>query len=139
MIDGHKFEQISMFQIVLHFASTRKALGDSITENFQSSSSATFKFLQTTGGYYIPVELELFKAKSIRLLLYFAQMGTFSNFASLELVQFKILISVLEVPKYVSFANLRLEIGLTGLEARVWMTILNYWLNLSLFHLCFTS
>lgn len=48
-------------------------------------------------------------------------------------------ISALQIPKYVSYANLRLETGLTSLEVRVWMTILNYWFNLSLFPLCFTQ
>lgn len=82
-----------------------------------------FKFLKKRGDHDVPAAFKLFKVKPIAELFYGAQLGPFSNFAPLELVQSKFLRSVLQAPKCSSNATLRLETGLVKLEARVWATI----------------
>lgn len=123
-----------LFQIPrvrLHTANRRKRHGDYISENAHRSLSAILKSLKTRGGHYIPAILKLFKAKvnnSATFLWYPA--GSLSNFLPLGLAQSKCLKMILQVPKCVSNIILRLETSLMKVEARVWVTILKYWLKL---------
>ncbi|KAJ7324567.1 hypothetical protein JRQ81_017587 [Phrynocephalus forsythii] len=135
-IDGHNIEQVSSFKYlgaVPQANGTRKAHGDYVADMAQRSSLAILKYLMTSGVYYIPAALKLFKAKSISQLLYGTQLGPLSNFAPLERVLSKCIRSALQVPKCVPSATLRLEIGLMRMEARVRVAILLYWLRLSFF------
>ena len=135
-IDGHKIEQVTCFKylgIALHSSGSRKTHGMYVAGNAQRSANAILRYLRSKGGNYIPAALKLFEAKSIAQLLYGAQLGPFTNYAPLEVVQSKFLRSALQVPRYVSNATIRLETGVLRIEARVWLAILNYWLRLVFF------
>ena len=95
----------------------------------QKSSLAILKFFYSKGGQYIPAPLRLFQAKSLSQLLYGAQLGPYSSFIQLEVVQSKFVRAILHVPRGVSNAALRLEVGYLKVEARAWLAIFNFWLN----------
>uniref|UniRef100_A0A803T0U9 ribonuclease H n=1 Tax=Anolis carolinensis TaxID=28377 RepID=A0A803T0U9_ANOCA len=133
-LDGHNIEQVSRFKylgVFFHCTGNRKVHADYVAETAQKSSHAILKFLKTGGGHYIPAALKLFEAKPIAQMMYGAQLGPYPNFAPLEQVQSKFLRSMMQVPRCVSNAILRLETGLVRVEARAWIATLNYWLHLS--------
>ncbi|KAJ7326811.1 hypothetical protein JRQ81_016570, partial [Phrynocephalus forsythii] len=82
------------------------------------------------GGQNIPGALKLFQAKPLSQLLYGAQLGPYPSFTSLEVVQSKFLRAILQVPRWVPNAALRLEVGFMKVAVRAWLAIFNFWLKL---------
>lgn len=62
-----------------------------ITVSAQMNSSAILTFLKWRGGHYFPIAFKLFEAKPLAQFLYDTELGPFSSFAPLELVQSKYL------------------------------------------------
>ena len=105
---------------------------NSIGSSVEKSANCILKFYRTQGGFFVPAALKLFKAKALAQLLYGTFLGPSSSFSPLERVQSKFLRALLHVPKCVSNAWIRLETGMTRVEALICLTSIYKWLALNL-------
>ena len=136
LIDEHEIEQIKAYKylgVVFQYKGNHKAHVNNVVQAAQKSSLTVLKFFYSKGGQYIPAALRLFQAKSLSQLLYGAQLGPYSSssFIQLEVVQSKFVRAILQVPRGVSNAALRFEVGYLKVEARAWLAIFNFWLKLT--------
>lgn len=97
----------------------------------QKSTTAILRFHRTTGGNFIPATIKLFVAKPTAQILYGAPLVSLSNLDPYEKIQSGFLRSLLQTPKCVPNAALRLEAGLYSIKAKVWIRTLCTWLRLN--------
>ncbi|XP_053139871.1 39S ribosomal protein L19, mitochondrial isoform X1 [Hemicordylus capensis] len=133
---GHKLEQVKTFKYlgVVFQASTKcQAHLQYVTQNARKSALAIQSYFHQDGAQFVPAALKLFTAKTCSKLLYGSQLGPYTNCTPLEIVQTKFLRSFLQIPRCVPNVILRMETGMPKMEARMWFSILSFWLRLSFF------
>lgn len=75
--------------------------------------------------------IKLYMSKSLVHLTYGAPFSILANRSTMEKLQSKFLKAILSMPTSASNALVRLETGLVTIEARLWITVLSYWLKLN--------
>ncbi|XP_077205815.1 uncharacterized protein LOC143843519 [Paroedura picta] len=134
-LDNCKIEEVHRFKylgIVVQSSCARTAHCQYAAEQAQRSANNILKFYRTKGKYFVPAALELYKAKTLSQLLYgsFSRTPT-SSVMLLERVQSIFLRKIIQLPKCVSNARVRLETGMQRVEDKIYVSSILYWLKLT--------
>ena len=112
IINGQSLEQVCFKYLVMALQSTgdRNAHIQYAATQGEKTANTILRFYHSKGGHYIPAAQKLFQAKVVIQMLYGTFMGPPpSSFDPIERVQSKFLRAILEVPRCVTNAQIRLE------------------------------